>query len=115
MAVIVKYIVVRNGIEKMTFTSKKEADAYDRQLDISENLFTLLETAKLKINDDTLEELSFFMAQHSDAVITILKGSKSKITAAAPSTSPADTTTTAPTASAQPGTRSKSKAKAAAS
>lgn len=30
MAVIVKYVVERNGEEKMTFTSKAEADAYDK-------------------------------------------------------------------------------------
>jgi hypothetical protein len=29
MAVIVKYVVERNGEEKMTFTSKTEADAYE--------------------------------------------------------------------------------------
>ena len=34
MAVIVKYIVVRNGEEKMTFATKKEADAHDKMLDI---------------------------------------------------------------------------------
>jgi len=37
MAVIVKYIVVRNGEEKMTFATKKEADAYDKMLDIADN------------------------------------------------------------------------------
>ncbi|MFO1351474.1 MAG: YebG family protein [Gammaproteobacteria bacterium] len=42
MAVIVKYVVERNGKEIMTFASKKEADAYDRQLDIAEQLQALL-------------------------------------------------------------------------
>ena len=36
MAVIVKYVVERNGEEKMTFTSKSEADAYDKMLDMAE-------------------------------------------------------------------------------
>jgi len=48
MAVIVKYIVVRNGEEKMTFSTKKEADAYDKMLDIADNLFEFLETFKIK-------------------------------------------------------------------
>ena len=39
MAVIVKYIVVRNGVEKMTFATKKEADAHDKMLDIADNLY----------------------------------------------------------------------------
>ncbi len=43
MAVIVKYVVERNG-EKMTFTSKAkaEADAYDKMLDMADELFELL-------------------------------------------------------------------------
>ncbi len=32
MAVIVKYVVVRDGKEDMIFTTKKEADAYDKML-----------------------------------------------------------------------------------
>jgi len=32
MAVITQFVVVREGVEKMTFTSKKEADAYDKML-----------------------------------------------------------------------------------
>ncbi len=42
MAVIVKYVVERNGEEKMTFTSKAEADAYDKMLDMADELFELL-------------------------------------------------------------------------
>ena len=38
MAVEIKYVVVRNGEEKMTFVSKKEADAYDRMLDLADEL-----------------------------------------------------------------------------
>lgn len=45
MAVITKFVVVREGVEKMTFTSKKEADAYDKMLDIADNLLPL--SAKL--------------------------------------------------------------------
>ena len=44
MAVIVKYVVERNGEEKMTFTSKAEADAYDKMLDMADELFELLGT-----------------------------------------------------------------------
>ncbi len=36
MAVEIKYVVVRKGEEKMTFASKKEADAYDKMLDMAE-------------------------------------------------------------------------------
>ena len=43
MAVVVKYVVERNGVERMTFTTKKEADAYDKMLDIAESLELMLE------------------------------------------------------------------------
>lgn len=38
MAVEIKFVVVRQGEEKMTFTTKKEADAYDKMLDLADNL-----------------------------------------------------------------------------
>lgn len=38
MAVEVKYVVIREGEEKMSFTSKKEADAYDKMLDTADLL-----------------------------------------------------------------------------
>ena len=36
MAVQTKYVVVRKGEEKMTFASKKEADAHDKLLDMAD-------------------------------------------------------------------------------
>ncbi|MFH2061152.1 MAG: YebG family protein [Pseudomonadota bacterium] len=78
MAVIVKYIVVRNGEEKMTFATKKEADAYDKMLDIADNLFEFLESSKLKFNENQLEDISLLLAENKDALIPILRGLKPK-------------------------------------
>lgn len=78
MAVVVKYIVVRNGVEKMTFTSKKEADAYDKMLDIADELYEYIETAGLDIKEERLEELSLFLSQNKDQVMGILKGAKAE-------------------------------------
>ncbi|CCK81483.1 MULTISPECIES: YebG family protein [Desulfobacula] len=78
MAVIVKYIVVRNGEEKMTFATKKEADAYDKMLDIADNLFEFLEGSKIKFSEDQLEDISLFIAENSETVIPILRGVKPK-------------------------------------
>lgn len=72
MAVIVKYVVERNGEEKMTFTSKAEADAYDKMLDMADELFTLLETSKLIEDDAQKEELSMFLAQNKEEVLYAL-------------------------------------------
>ena len=74
MAVIVKYVVVRNGKEDMTFTTKKEADAYDRMLDIAEGLYTFLQTAEVDIPDDKLDDLTFFMAKHREPLGRLLRG-----------------------------------------
>ena len=78
MAVIVQYIVVRNGEQKMTFTSKKEADAYDKLLDISDQMYTFLQSSKLEMSADQLEELSFYMAKNREAAVALLRGGKAK-------------------------------------
>lgn len=78
MAVIVKYIVVRNGEEKMTFATKKEADAYDKMLDIADDLFEFLENSKVKLNESQLEDISLLMAEERELLIPILKGTTPK-------------------------------------
>ncbi len=78
MAVIVQYIVVRNGEQKMTFTSKKEADAYDKILDISDQMYTFLESSKLEMSAEQLEELSFYLAKNREAAVGLLRGGKAK-------------------------------------
>ncbi|PON15013.1 hypothetical protein C2W62_26075 [Candidatus Entotheonella serta] len=74
MAVIVKYVVVRDGKEDMIFTTKKEADAYDKMLDIAEQLHGFLQTSEIDIEPEQLDDLTFFMAQHRDQIGSILKG-----------------------------------------
>jgi dsDNA-binding SOS-regulon protein len=74
MAVIVKYVVVRDGKEEMIFTTKKEADAYDKMLDVAERLNAFLQAAGVDIAEDKLDELTFFMAQHRDPIGRLLKG-----------------------------------------
>lgn len=74
MAVIVKYIVVRNGVEKMTFATKKEADAHDKMLDIADNLLDFFKTEKLNIDDMQMEDVSLFLAENRDKIAPILRG-----------------------------------------
>ena len=78
MAVIVKYIVVRNGVEKMTFTTKKEADAYDKMLDIADNLYAFIETADIDLEEKQIEDIAFFLADNRSEALSILKGVKPK-------------------------------------
>ena len=74
MPVIVKYIVVRDGDEKMTFATKKEADAYDKMLDIADNLFDFLENSDIVLDETRKEEISFLLAEKRDEVMPILRG-----------------------------------------
>ncbi len=77
MAVIVKYVVERNGEEKMTFTSKAEADAYDKMLDMADEMFTLLAQSELLDNEHQQEELAMFLAKNKEEVLYAL-GAKRK-------------------------------------
>ncbi|RTR39768.1 hypothetical protein EKG38_08205 [Shewanella canadensis] len=74
MAVITKFVVVREGVEKMTFTSKKEADAYDKMLDIADQLTPFLTESELEIDENTCEKLSFYLAQNKEQLMNLLKG-----------------------------------------
>ncbi len=77
MAVIVKYVVERNGEEKMTFTSKAEADAYDKMLDMADELFALLGKSELLEDESKQEDLAMFLAQNKEEVLYAL-GAKRK-------------------------------------
>ncbi|NWH05713.1 YebG family protein [Desulfobacter latus] len=74
MPVIVKYIVVRDGDEKMTFATKKEADAYDKMLDIADNLFDFLQNSDIVLDEARKEEISLLLAEKRDEVMPILRG-----------------------------------------
>ncbi len=77
MAVIVKYVVERNGVEKMTFTAKSEADAYDKMLDMADDLFSLLAQSQLLSDEQQQENLAFYLAQHKDELLQAV-GAKAK-------------------------------------
>ena len=79
MAVITKYVVVRNGVElDKEFLIKKEAEAYDKMLDAAENLAAYIKDAELEIGLDgkTIDAISVFLAKNGPEVTRILKGLK---------------------------------------
>jgi uncharacterized protein len=79
MAVITRFIVVRNGVElDKVFDVKKEADAYDKMLDAAENLAVFIKKSNLQIdlNTKTVEEISICLAKNAPEVISILRGIK---------------------------------------
>ena len=78
MAVEIKYVVVRNGEERMTFVSKKEADAYDRMLDLADELAALLQRSPVTLAESQCEELALFLAREKDQLQTLLRGGKAE-------------------------------------
>lgn len=76
MAVEIKYVVVRKGEEKMTFASKKEADAYDKMLDLAEVFADWLTASPLAIEEQQGEVLGMFMAENKEALQQILRTGK---------------------------------------
>ncbi|MEN5015245.1 YebG family protein [Erwinia sp. Eh17-17] len=76
MAVEIKYVVVRKGEEKMTFASKKEADAYDKMLDLAEVFADWLIASPLEVEEQQGEALGMFMAENKEALQQILRSGK---------------------------------------
>ncbi|WP_312203971.1 YebG family protein, partial [Mixta calida] len=66
----------RKGEEKMTFASKKEADAYDKMLDMAEAFTDWLLQSELPLDEAQFENLGLFLAEQKDAVQHILRTSK---------------------------------------
>jgi len=93
MAVITRFIVVRNGVElDKVFDVKKEADAYDKMLDAAENLALFIKKGDLKIDLDikAVEKISIYLAKNAPEVTNILRGIKPVTPAAAKIEKPAD-------------------------
>lgn len=104
MAVVIKYIVERNGVEKMTFTSKAEADAYDKMLDTADELASFLNASSLLADEAQTESLALYLAQHKEALLVALGAKKPAKVAAKPAAVPGDTTKTPLKADKKPAT-----------
>ena len=58
----------------MTFATKKEADEYDKMLDIADNVFEFLENSKVKLDETQLETISLLLAENREKLMLILRG-----------------------------------------
>jgi len=76
MAVETKFVVVRKGEEKMTFANKKDADAYDKMLDMADTFTEWLSQSGLEIDEVLAENIALHLAEQKDAVQHILRTSK---------------------------------------
>ena len=72
-----RYHVIRDGIEVAMYATKKEADEHDKTLNISEALFEFIREADvIELEEDQLEELTFFLAKNRIQTLSLLKGTK---------------------------------------
>lgn len=76
MAVEIKFVVVRKGEERMTFASKKEADAYDKLLDMAEAFTDWLLQSDMQMDETQAENLGLYLAEQKEVVQHILRTSK---------------------------------------
>lgn len=75
MAIITQYVVQHKGVDKLVTTNKKEADQYDKMLEVADNLACYINAKGLNMDDDLAEELCILLAKNKDNVSKLLKGS----------------------------------------
>lgn len=73
MAVVTIYMSDRDP-EKLTFVSKKDADEYDKKLELAENLAIFLSKRVNFLNESQAETLGRLMADHKDLLANAMKG-----------------------------------------
>jgi dsDNA-binding SOS-regulon protein len=92
MSVEIRYHVIRNGKEVAMYTTKKEADAHDKMLDIAERLTDFIQAAEsFDVEESVLEELALYLARNRMDAIQILKGAKPKASEPKAASEPAAT------------------------
>lgn len=87
MAVITRYIVVRDGVElDLVFTDKREAVAYDKMLDAAQDLATFIKEQgpSMSVDSSVIDALSVFLAKNGPDVVKILKSVKPAVLPSAP-------------------------------
>jgi uncharacterized protein len=84
MAVENRYAVIRNGVDILITTNKKEADEYDKMLDIADGIQSLLQASELDIEPKLAEDMSVFLAQSKQMLMQVLQHKKPKSNAASP-------------------------------
>ncbi|MFT6267445.1 MAG: dsDNA-binding SOS-regulon protein [Alphaproteobacteria bacterium] len=74
MAVITQYVVQHKGVDKLVTTDKKEADQYDKMLEVADNLTAYIQAKGVELSEDLAEELGILLAKNKESVGKLLKG-----------------------------------------
>jgi uncharacterized protein len=78
MAIIIRYVVEHKGVEKFVTADKKEADKYDKMLDLADNLSEYIEAKGIELEASVLKELSVMLAKNSLALGKLIRGTSAK-------------------------------------
>lgn len=73
MAVVTLFMSDKDP-QKRTFSSKAEADALDRKLELAENLQAFLERQLPGLDENLSERIGLLLAEHKDAVAAACRG-----------------------------------------
>ena len=76
MAVVAKWMCDRDNT---MFDSKKEADAYDKMLELAEQFTALLQARVADVDEAQAEEFGIFMASNKEVLMKACKGSPDAI------------------------------------
>tara|TARA_Y100000310_G_C20678005_1_gene814206 strand:+ start:1276 stop:1539 length:264 start_codon:yes stop_codon:yes gene_type:complete len=68
------YRVTHKGEMKLETADRKEAEKYDKMLDVSMNIFELISQQGIELSENTQEEISIFLAKNKDPLTKLLKG-----------------------------------------
>jgi dsDNA-binding SOS-regulon protein len=71
MAVVAKWMCDRDN---SMFDNKKDADAYDKMLELAEGFSALLQQHIPNVDESKAEEFGIFLAKNKDAVMQACKG-----------------------------------------
>jgi dsDNA-binding SOS-regulon protein len=74
MTVITRYVVEHKGVEKFVTADKKEADQYDKMLDVADNLGEYIQGKGINLETKVLEDLSIMLSKNKDSLTKLLKG-----------------------------------------
>ena len=71
MAVVAKWMCDRDNT---MFDSKKEADAYDKMLELAEQFSALLQARVSGVDESQAEDFGIFLARHKEQIVKACKG-----------------------------------------
>ena len=67
--------------DRSMFASKKDAEAYDRMLELAEGFAAVIEANFERISEEDAEAIGVLLAKHKDAVVAACKGNADALAA----------------------------------